>query len=1175
MPDLLIQNAPLLILRLDDEGHILTWNAYGEDVFGYPSDEVLGQELGVLFPPEDRDWVRGLLSRLLQSAGFEEYEKEGWHQAEYRFPIQMKGGSLESSSGQRAGFLFYIADVSKHRDTEKKLAFRRTLWFSLMENTPDLVYFKDTEHRIIQASQAYADIFDLQAEDLIGLTAYDLWPKEAEKIIADEKRILSGEAIFKKTRKVTTPSGETQWYLLTKIPIYENGEVVGFFAIDKNITDQKRAEWEIKERQLYLESVFNAAPGAIVTVDAEHHIVEWNPGAEKLFGYSRAEVIGKNLDDLITTEEVIEEAVRFTNQVITGQELAPVETVRYRKDGQPVNVVVAGSPIIIEGELVGVVGVYDDITSRVKAEAALQESREQYRQLSDATFEAILLLDDGICIGQNKSAERKFGYAFEEAVGQEITAWIHPDWQAQVVQHLEAGLEAPYEAVAVTKDGSLFPCELQGRQTVDGGKPISILALRDISERKRAEEMLFQEREIFRIIANAAIYTDSLPALCHQVLSGLTRTLNFDFSTFRIMDDRAQYLETTAVYGLQEEILRDKFKPQSLDNERNTAAHVARTREMIFAPRVEGHPISRSHPERLRELDIQSLISWPIMDVDQKVLGVMQLAAHEPKYIPEEKRDFFQVLSGMIATALKRRKAEEERDLMLEALRESEERFRSIYENSTIGMYRTNPEGEILLANPALVKMLGFASLEELQERNLEEKGFGSDYPRREFKEIIEREGKVTGYISHWKTKDDRQMYVRESAKAFKDPEGRVLYYEGTVEDITDRMQMQKQLERQERLAAVGQLASGIAHDFRNILSTMILYAQLSLQVPDTSDSVAKNLQIIVDEAQKAADLVQQILDFSRQSMIERQPMDLGSFLGEVLAVLGRTIPEHISLIYQAHPGRYPIKADEGRLQQVITNLTINARDAMPEGGELRFRVFQETFADEADVPVLDMPPGEYVCLDVTDTGTGMTPEVQAHLFEPFFTTKDVDKGTGLGLAQVYGIVRQHEGFIHVETEPGKGSTFRIYLPRHAEAQAQEQQVPRLKEGAGERVLLVEDQENLRSASVEMLETLGYRVLAAENGREALNICRETNQEEQARLDLVITDLVMPEMGGKQLIRELQELEPDFPVMAVTGYALKETDLSDLEDLGFAAVIRKPFKLEEIAQLIQSLLQDE
>ncbi|MCP4537332.1 MAG: response regulator [Chloroflexi bacterium] len=391
-------------------------------------------------------------------------------------------------------------------------------------------------------------------------------------------------------------------------------------------------------------------------------------------------------------------------------------------------------------------------------------------------------------------------------------------------------------------------------------------------------------------------------------------------------------------------------------------------------------------------------------------------------------------------------------------------------------------------------------------------------------------------------------------------------------EGIDERERLQKQLRQQERMAAVGQLAAGIAHDFNNLLTTIMLYAQIGLRKPNLTSDLSQGFKTILDESKKAAELVQQILDFSRRSMIEFQTLEMQPLLDDALGILRRTIPENIQLVMEMSPKDFSltVEADPTRIHQVVTNLATNARDAMSEGGELRFSLSKiETKLGE-EPPVPDMSPREWACLTVSDSGTGMTEEAQVHLFEPFFTTKEPGKGTGLGLAQVYGIIRQHQGYIGMETKEGEGTTFHIYLPASkAEAEVVSEDISITPQGQGEAILLVEDNERLREVGHSLLESLGYQVLDAENGIKALDLYKT-----EGDVDVVITDLVMPEMGGKELVQELRKLNPDIKALAITGYIV-EKDARKLREGGFLDVVYKPFDVKTLAQVVHRALSED
>ncbi|MEA2007994.1 MAG: PAS domain S-box protein, partial [Chloroflexota bacterium] len=515
-----------------------------------------------------------------------------------------------------------------------------------------------------------------------------------------------------------------------------------------------------------------------------------------------------------------------------------------------------------------------------------------------------------------------------------------------------------------------------------------------------------------------------------------------------------------------------------------------------------------------------------------------------------------------------------------EALRESEHRYRSLFAQTNDAVFILDLDGKHLEANKRAADMLGYTS-DELIGMYSKHVIMPTEHKHSNdmLKELLAGH-KLHPYQRMFRKKDGSAIPCEVNVELVRDKDGNPMHLQSIVRDSSNRIEMEKQLRRQGQLAAVGTLASGIAHDFRNLLSTIILYAQICQRDPALPPNLEPNLKAIVGESHKATDLIHQILDFTSRSMIERQPLDLATLTTSIIALLQRTIPENVKIKFKTESKAYIVKADKGRIQQALTNLAINARDAMPNGGDLQFTLSAVTVTPGDVPPVADMPPGEWVCLIVSDTGTGMSETVQQHLFEPFFTTKDIGEGTGLGLAQVYGIVHLHEGYINVETDIGQGTTFSIYLPTYKEKviKANEIEVEEYSptlQGQSKIILFVEDQENLREASQHMLESLGYQVVTAANGHEALAICQSPRWaiEESNQVDLVITDLIMPEMGGVELIQELRKTAHKIKALAITGYILQEDDLKRLKKAGFVGVIHKPFKLNSLIDAIQQALE--
>jgi|GEM_PF-2029629 len=388
------------------------------------------------------------------------------------------------------------------------------------------------------------------------------------------------------------------------------------------------------------------------------------------------------------------------------------------------------------------------------------------------------------------------------------------------------------------------------------------------------------------------------------------------------------------------------------------------------------------------------------------------------------------------------------------------------------------------------------------------------------------------------------------------------------LRDVTEERGIQRRIQQQERMAAVGQLAAGIAHDFNNILTSIIGYAELLLLDPSLSPSSKDDVARITKQGQRAAHLVRQILDFSRQTISTKQSLNLLPFVQETIKLLERIIREDIHISLEAELGNYEILGDLTQIQQALTNLAINARDAMPAGGNLRFQLSRVVLHPGEESPDSELSPGDWIALAVSDTGIGIAPELHRQIFEPFFTTKEVGEGTGLGLAQVYGIMRQHDGHIGVKSRSEIGTTFSLYFPALLTSEPSSQEIiTELPRGDNELILLVEDDLAVLTITTTMLQHLGYRVLTATNGNEAL----EVYNKHQSKIKLVLTDMTMPQMGGAELIAALRKRNPAIKVVVLTGYPQKEIGKAKLTQ-GIVDWLHKPLSVENLAYTISRSL---
>jgi two-component system, cell cycle sensor histidine kinase and response regulator CckA len=507
------------------------------------------------------------------------------------------------------------------------------------------------------------------------------------------------------------------------------------------------------------------------------------------------------------------------------------------------------------------------------------------------------------------------------------------------------------------------------------------------------------------------------------------------------------------------------------------------------------------------------------------------------------------------------------RKLMEDAVQRSEASFQSFVENAPFGILRTTPDGRIVQANPALVNMLGYASEQEVLGLRMDTDVYRYPEERREATAWCQRQDSIQGIEVDWKHKSGRPFTIRCDAHVVRDSDGNLEYLEGFIEDISERRAMEMQLRQGQKMEAIGRLAGGIAHDFNNLLGVIIGYSDLVLEQIGRDSSLHNPVEQIKKAGDRASALTRQLLAFSRQQVLETKVLDLNTIIDEMAKMLPPLLGEHIELQTSLAPTLGRVKADEGQIEQVIMNLAVNARDAMPEGGRLRIETRNSHLDEEFAARHQPTIPGDYVMLIVSDTGSGMDAQTQAHIFEPFFTTKEQGRGTGLGLATVYGFVKQSGGYVWVQSEPGIGSTFTIYLPLAYEA------VLRTETGDGgtaqvrgaETILLVEDEESLRTLTRSQLEESGYTVLEANCGSEAIRIARQ----HRGPIHILLTDVVMPGMNGRVVAANMAASRPETRVVYMSGYTgFSDYGLTNLD----AVMIQKPFTRHVLLQRIREAI---
>lgn len=509
-----------------------------------------------------------------------------------------------------------------------------------------------------------------------------------------------------------------------------------------------------------------------------------------------------------------------------------------------------------------------------------------------------------------------------------------------------------------------------------------------------------------------------------------------------------------------------------------------------------------------------------------------------------------------------------ERKRTEEALLRSEANFRSVIEDAPYGIYRASPQGRCLLVNPALVKMLGYDSAAELLEVNLGSDVYLHPAEHQRLNQLCLENHDFRDLEVEWKRKDGAPISVRCGGRSVKDENGKVLYVEVFAEDISQRRILERQLRMAQKMEAVGRLSGGIAHDFNNLLGVIIGYCEVIKRALGSSSPLHEHAVEIEKASHRAVSLTRQLLAFSRQQVLEPTIINLNTLVSDTQKMLGRLIGEDIEVRVSLDPSLGQVKADQGQIEQVLLNLAVNARDAMPEGGKLML----ETHNAELD-PVYTRhhpgsKPGSYVMLSVTDTGTGIDPEIMPQIFEPFFTTKERGKGTGLGLATVYGVVKQSGGYIAVDSEKGKGTSFQVFLPRvEASEPVPQAAPPPLTLQGSETILLAEDAEPLRKLAQMFLEKNGYRVLAAADGAEALRLAQKT----QGPIHLLLTDVVMPGMNGRALADRLAPWHTAMKVLYMSGYTDSFIAGHGVLEAGMH-LLHKPFTEETLIRKVRDVL---
>ena len=786
-------------------------------------------------------------------------------------------------------------------------------------------------------------------------------------------------------------------------------------------------------------------------------------------------------------------------------------------------------------------------------------SPEQLQALLDSSSDLLLIVNaSGEIEHANGGFHRVLGYGSEELIGKPFDFLHHPADLEKVRASFRcvlAGPGTPWECRCSLRkrsgDWRWFRVTAINRLQERGVEGV-LVSYSDITDLHRMES----ERQVISDIVHGLNETANLDELLGQIHEALKKVVRAENFFVALYDSASGMFEFP--------FFVDEFDPPPPPQKisRSCMAYVFRTGRAKLIPQSEFDRLAEAGEVELVGSPAPAWLGVPLKTPSEPI-GVM-VVQHYRNQDAYDQRDleFLESVGGHIALAIARRRAEE-------ALRKSESMFRLLFSQTPLPTWVIDPETlQFLLVNDAAVKQYGY-SQEEFSRLSVAE--IRPEEERSRFDEHAAEWHEEGEHRGHWKHRSkDGRVFEVDIVSHKLDYGGRNVRLV-VAQDVSERRLLEDQLRQAQKMEGIGRLAGGVAHDFNNLLMVIKGHTELLLSALPLGDHVTRKIEQIERSADRAVTLTRQLLAFSRMQVLQPRVMNLNEIVLEMGRLIPRLIGEDIELVLSCEETLGTIRADASQMEQIIMNLAVNARDAMPEGG----RLLVETSNVELDArygsahPMVH--PGRYVLLAITDTGCGMSAETQAHIFEPFFTTKEKGKGTGLGLATVYGVVKQSGGFIWVYSEVGKGSSFKIYLPRVDEpVDKVEMQQPLGQSPRGtETILLAEDEQDVREVAREFLESAGYRVLEARDGAEALRV----SAAEGDAVDVLVTDMVMPGMTGQDVARQLQQARAGLRVIYMSGYS-EQAAGETAKAKGSTVVLTKPFSRSAILRAVREVLKD-
>ncbi len=1025
------------------------------------------------------------------------------------------------------------------RRTEEALWEGERLLDTLLNSIQEGLLIKDREYTIIRANPVAARWY-AHAMPLAGKKCYEALKGRSQPCEECPSRLAleTGEAASLEVPKMGPGGAPVGWLDLYAYPLFDRttGKTTGVVEFARDITQSKQVEEALRQERDFSAAILDTISALVMVLDPQGQILRFNRASEATTGYSFEEVKGKPFWDLLLASEEVESVKEAFQEMLVPN--PPYECTTYwaTKGGER-RLISWSSTVLLDqdGKAEFIIGTGSDITERQQAEEALRESETRYRLLvNNIPAVAFRGYADWTIDFVDDKIEDLTGYQREEFDSRRmkwcdvILAEDLQDARNIFIQALKSNKFYVREYRIRRKDGRILWIQARGQIVCDLEGKVEYISgvFFDITGRKIQEEALRQSQAS---LAEA----QCLAHLGNWEWSPRTGEAFWSDEVYRILGLGPREIPATFKAFLQ------AVHPGDRGLVRKALGRALHRRK----PYGIGHRIVRPDGSE-RFVYGQGEVYCDAHGKAERMLGTIQ-------------------------DVTERRRAQE-------ALKESEKRYRLLAENVTDVIWTVDLDLRLTYVSPSIQFLTGHNAKEYLS-LGLEQllPATSLELAQNKLKELLAQE-EVKTDLSRSGTieielfrPDGSTVWTEVKGSFLRDGQGHPVGVLGVTRDITMRRKLEEQLRQSQKMEVVGRLAGGVAHDFNNLLTAILGYCELLLSVIQADDPAHQDVAEIKKAGERAALLTRQLLAFSRRQVLRPKSLDLNQVMENLGKMLKRVIGEDIELSILPGANLGQVMADPGQIEQVILNLTVNARDAMPQGGKLIIKT-ADVDLDEAYAAIhAQVEPGPYVLLAVTDTGCGMDEPTRSHIFEPFFTTKEVGKGTGLGLSTVYGIIRQSGGHIWVYSESGQGTTFKIYLPRIGAGKAvpSRDRVSRASLRGHETILLVEDEDLVRQIARRILQSHGYTVLEARDGNEALQIY----ERHEGHIHLMLTDLVMPGLGGLELAHRLASRYPGMRVLFMSGYADNGIMDKDMQDQGLV-YLQKPFEAHALTRKVREAL---